>query len=41
MDLKEMVWEGLEWIHPTQEGDYQQAVINTVINIWFHEMCGI
>ena len=41
MDLKEMGWEGLEWIDPTQDRDLWRAVINTVMNIRFHEMCGI
>jgi hypothetical protein len=33
MDLREMGWESLYWIHLAQDGDQWQALINAVMNI--------
>jgi hypothetical protein len=30
--LKEIGWEGVDWIHLAQDGDRWRAVVNTVIN---------
>jgi hypothetical protein len=35
IDLKQKVWEGMDWI------DVGQAVVNTVMNTWFHKMRGV
>jgi hypothetical protein len=32
MDLGEIAWEGVEWIHLAQDRDQWQAVVNTVMN---------
>jgi hypothetical protein len=31
--LREMGWEGVEWIHLAQDRDQWQAVVNTVMNL--------
>jgi hypothetical protein len=33
MDLKEIRWEIVEWIHLIQDGNKWQAVVNTVMNL--------
>jgi hypothetical protein len=30
--LKEIGWEGVNWIQPAQDGDRWRAVVNTVMN---------
>jgi hypothetical protein len=32
MDLREIVWGGVEWIHLAQERDRWRAVVNAVMN---------
>jgi hypothetical protein len=32
MDLKEMVWEGVDWIHLSWLSDHWQIPMNTVLN---------
>jgi hypothetical protein len=32
MDLREMGWEGANWIHLAQDSDQWEAVVNTVVN---------
>jgi hypothetical protein len=34
MDLGEIGWEGVEWIHLAQDRYRWQAVMNTVMNLW-------
>jgi hypothetical protein len=34
MDLREIEWEGVDWIYLAQDRDQWQALIKTVINIW-------
>jgi hypothetical protein len=34
MDLREMVWEGVNWIHLAQDRDQWWALVNTVMNLW-------
>jgi hypothetical protein len=34
MDLKEIVFEGVDWIYLTQDMDQWQALVSTVLNIW-------
>jgi hypothetical protein len=34
MNVKEMVLEGVHWIHLVQDGDRWQALVNTVMNLW-------
>jgi hypothetical protein len=32
-DNREMWWEGVDWMHPAQDKDQWQAVVNTVMNL--------
>jgi hypothetical protein len=41
MDLGEICWEGMDWMHLAQNGDKWQAVVNTVMIFGFHKWCGI
>jgi hypothetical protein len=34
MDLREVVWEGVDWMHLAQVRGQYQAVVNTVRNFW-------
>jgi len=33
MDLREVLWEGVDWVHLTQDMDHWGAVVNTVMNL--------
>jgi hypothetical protein len=33
MDLKETVWEGMDWIHQAQDRDKWQASVNTKMDL--------
>jgi hypothetical protein len=33
VDLGEMSWEGMEWIHMAQDRDQLRAIVNTVMNL--------
>jgi hypothetical protein len=33
MDLREMGWEGVDWMHSDQDRDRQRALVNTVMNL--------
>jgi hypothetical protein len=33
MDLREIGWEGVDWIHLAQDSDRWWAVVNTVTNL--------
>jgi hypothetical protein len=33
MDLREIGWESVDWIHLAQDRDQWRAVVNTVINL--------
>jgi hypothetical protein len=35
MDLREVGWDGMDWIDLTQDRDQWRALINTVINVRF------
>jgi len=34
MDHRGRGWEGVDWIHLTQNRDWWWAVVNMVMNIW-------
>jgi hypothetical protein len=40
MDLKEMIWEGVDWIDLAQDRGKWRAVVNTVMN-GCHKIWGI
>jgi hypothetical protein len=33
MDIKEIVWSGMDWIDLAQDGDQWRALVNTVMNL--------
>jgi hypothetical protein len=33
MDLREIVWDGMDWIYLTQDRDQWRALVNTVMNL--------
>jgi hypothetical protein len=33
MELREIEWEGVDWIHLAQDRDKWWAVVNTVMNV--------
>jgi len=35
LDLREIWWEGVDWIHLDQDRDQWQALVNTVMNLQF------
>jgi hypothetical protein len=38
MDLREMGWYGMDWIHLAQDRDKWKALVNMVMNLGFHKM---
>jgi hypothetical protein len=34
MDLWEIVWDGVDWVHLAQDMDQWRAVVNTVMDLW-------
>jgi hypothetical protein len=34
MDLREVGWEGVDWIHLAQDRGQWRAVLGTVMNLW-------
>jgi hypothetical protein len=34
MDLREIRWDGVDWIDMAQERDQWRALVNMVLNIW-------
>jgi hypothetical protein len=41
MDLREIGFGDVDWIHWTQDRERWRAVVNTVMNLGFHKMRGI
>jgi hypothetical protein len=35
MDLREIEWDGKDWIELTQDRDQWRAIVNTVMNLRF------
>jgi hypothetical protein len=33
MDLREIGWDGMDWIDPVQDRDQWRALVNTVMNL--------
>jgi hypothetical protein len=34
MDLREIGWDGVDWIDKVQDSDQCRALVNTVVNLW-------
>jgi len=34
MDLRQIKWEGMEWMNLVQDRDQWCALVNTVMNLW-------
>jgi hypothetical protein len=34
MNLREVVWDGIDWIDLVQDRDQWRALVNTVMNLW-------
>jgi hypothetical protein len=34
MDLREIEWDGMNWIKLAQDRDQWRALVNTVVNLW-------
>jgi hypothetical protein len=34
MDLREIGWDGMDWINLAQDNDQQRALVNMVMNLW-------
>jgi hypothetical protein len=40
MDLREIWWEDVDWIHLAQDREQWWAFVNTVMNIWIPHKAG-
>jgi hypothetical protein len=40
MDLREIEWGGVDWMHLAQDRDQRQALVNTVMNLWVPQTAG-
>jgi hypothetical protein len=40
MDLKEIGWDDVNWIHMTQDRDQWRVLVNMVMKFGFHKMLG-
>jgi hypothetical protein len=40
MDLREIGWDGMDWIDLAQDRDRWRALVNTVMNLKFHKLLG-
>jgi hypothetical protein len=40
IDIREIGWGGIDWIHLAQDRDQWQALVNTVLNRQFHKVLG-
>jgi hypothetical protein len=34
MDLREVGWGSVDWIHMAQDRDWLQALVSTIMNLW-------
>jgi hypothetical protein len=34
MDLREIKWEDVDWMHLAQDRDQWKAIVNMVMNLW-------
>jgi hypothetical protein len=40
IDLREIGWEGVDWIHLPQDMDHWKALVNMVMNLWVPQKVG-
>jgi hypothetical protein len=40
MDLRDIRWDGVDWIDLASYRDQWRALVDTVINLQFHKMLG-
>jgi hypothetical protein len=40
MALREIGWNGVDWIDMAQDRDQWRALVNMVLKFWFHKMLG-
>jgi hypothetical protein len=33
MDLKEVIWKGVDWLHPVQDREQWKVLLNTIMNL--------
>jgi hypothetical protein len=41
MDLREIVWDGVDWMYLAEDRDQWWAIVNMVITFRFHKRWGI
>jgi hypothetical protein len=41
MDLREITWEGVDWMHLAQDRDQWWSLVNTLMNLWVPSKAGI
>jgi hypothetical protein len=41
MNLKEIGWGGIDWIHLAEDRDRWRALVNAVMSLRFHKILGI
>jgi hypothetical protein len=39
-DIKEVAWEGVDWLHLAQDKDWWQALVNSVMKLWVSYKAG-
>jgi hypothetical protein len=40
IDLREIGWDGMDWIDLAQDSDWWRALVKTVMNLLFHKKLG-
>jgi hypothetical protein len=40
MNFRQIVWCGMDWIHLAQDRDQSAALVNSVMNLGFHQILG-
>jgi hypothetical protein len=40
MDLREIEWDGVDWIDIAQDRDHWRALVNTILNLRGNKMLG-
>jgi len=40
MDLREVLWEGVDWMHLAEDRDHWSSLVNTIINFRIPQKAG-